>query len=116
MPVAVRITAARARMGPDDVTYRSVGAAQELDRQSIAEWLDRIGVSGWFRELLDVAFTTEFGQEIDRQSALNFLTTIDPVAQPFRRCTARATSASTCAVATTSSRRRWPGAWTARSK
>jgi monoamine oxidase len=84
LPVAVRITAARARMGPDDVTYRSVGAAQELDRQSIAEWLDRIGVSGWFRELLDVAFTTEFGQEIDRQSALNFLTTIDPVAQPFR--------------------------------
>ena len=84
LPVAVRITAARARLGPDDVTYRSAGAAQELDRLSIAEWLDRIGVSGWFRELLDVAFTTEFGLEIDRQSALNFLTTIDPVAQPFR--------------------------------
>jgi monoamine oxidase len=84
LPVAVRIAAARARLGQDDVTYRSEGAAQELDRLSVAEWLDRIEVPRWFRQLLDVAFTTEFGLEIDRQSALNFLTTIDTVAEPFR--------------------------------
>ena len=84
LPVAVRITAARARLGPDDITYRSEGAARELDHLSVAEWLDRVAVPGWFRQLLDVAFTTEFGLEIDRQSALNFLTTIDPVAEPFR--------------------------------
>ena len=82
--MAVRITAARARLGPDDITYRSEGAARELDHLSVAEWLDRVPVPGWFRQLLDVAFTTEFGLEIDRQSALNFLTTIDPVAEPFR--------------------------------
>jgi len=84
LPVAVRIAAARARLGQDDVTYRSAGAARELDRLSVAEWLDRIEIPRWFRQLLDVAFTTEFGLEIDRQSALNFLTTIDTVAEPFR--------------------------------
>src|SRR5690606_33920793 len=38
--------------------------------------LDRNGVSGWLRKLIDVAYTTEMGLETDRQSALNFLTFI----------------------------------------
>jgi monoamine oxidase len=50
---------------------------------SIAEWLDREGVGGWFRTLLDVGYTTEYGLEIDRQSALNFLLMIDPNPDPF---------------------------------
>ena len=33
-------------------------------------------VSGWLRKLIDVAYTTEMGLEIDQQSALNFLTFI----------------------------------------
>jgi hypothetical protein len=41
---------------------------------SITQWFDRNGVSGWLRKLLDVAYTTEMGLEIDQQSALNFLT------------------------------------------
>ena len=43
---------------------------------SIAQWLDRNGVSGWLRKLIDVAYTTEMGLEIDQQSALNLLTFI----------------------------------------
>jgi len=82
-PVAARIQAALARFGREEVTYRSTGAARDLDRTSVAEWFDRNEVGGWFRQMLDVAFTTEFGLEVDRQSALNFLTTIDPMAQPF---------------------------------
>ncbi len=82
-PLAARIEAAVARVGRKGVTYRSTGAAPEIDRMSVAEWFDRNEVSGWFRELLDVGFTTEFGQEIDRQSALNFLTMIDPSTQRF---------------------------------
>jgi monoamine oxidase len=82
-PLAARIEAAVARVGRKGITYRSTGAAQEIDRMSVAEWFDRNEVSGWFREMLDVGFTTEFGQEIDRQSALNFLTTIDPGTQRF---------------------------------
>ena len=45
-----------------------------LDATSIAQWLDRNGVRGWLRTLLDVAYTTEMGLEIDQQSALNLLT------------------------------------------
>jgi monoamine oxidase len=43
---------------------------------SIAQWLDRQQVSGWLRKLIDVAYTTEMGLEIDHQSALNLLTFI----------------------------------------
>ena len=49
---------------------------RELDALSIAQWFDRNGVTGWLRKLLDVAYTTEMGLEIDQQSALNFLTFI----------------------------------------
>ena len=44
---------------------------------SITQWLDRNGVSGWLRKLIDVAYTTEMGLEIGEQSALNLLTFID---------------------------------------
>ncbi len=49
---------------------------RELVELSIAQWFDRNGVTGWLRKLLDVAYTTEMGLEIDQQSALNFLTFI----------------------------------------
>jgi monoamine oxidase len=45
----------------------------ELDRLSIAEYLDRIGAAGPIRELLAVAYLTEYGLEIERQSALNLV-------------------------------------------
>ena len=51
-------------------------AFRALDAMSIADWLDANGVSGWLRKLIDVAYTTEMGLEIDEQSALNFLTFI----------------------------------------
>jgi len=67
---------------PDDFdpTYHNLSGAQALDRMTIAEWLDRAGVSGWARELLDVAFTTEYGMPLDGQSALNMLTMIQVAA------------------------------------
>lgn len=84
-PVAAAIERDLSRyVGENDVTWRSPGDAAVLDRQTIAEWLDRQGVSGWIRELLDVAYTTEFGLEIGEQSALNLLTMIDTSLDPFR--------------------------------
>lgn len=84
VPVARRITADLKPLGDDpDVGYRDTPpGALPLDRMSIAQWLDNAGVSGWFRRLLDVAYTTEYGLPTDRQSALNFLLMIDP--DPFR--------------------------------
>lgn len=49
-----------------------------LDNMSIAQYFDRIGLNGWLRDLLDVAYVTEYGQPIEMQTALNFLWMISP--------------------------------------
>jgi monoamine oxidase len=74
-PVAAAIMRDMQNVGEEITTYDPAGATQ-LDRMTIAEWLDRHGISGWIRTLLDVGYTTEFGLEIDQQSALNLLTMI----------------------------------------
>lgn len=84
-PIAARVERDRATIGGDgSVTYREPNGAEALDRVSIAEWLDGAGVTGWMRSLLQVGYTTEYGLEADRQSALNFLLMIDPKPDPFR--------------------------------
>jgi len=80
-----RIEAALATIeGDGSVTYDAPAGAEPLDRTSLAAWLDGAGVSGWFRDLLDVAYTTEYGLETADQSALNLLLMIDPDPEPFR--------------------------------
>lgn len=51
---------------------------------SLAAWLDRAGVSGWVRSLLDVAYTTEYGLEPQAQSTLNLLLMIELAGNEFR--------------------------------
>lgn len=78
VPVAAQLDADRKSWSDDfDPTYRNPQGAESLDRMTIAQWLDRAGASGWIRELLDVAFLTEYGMPIDGQSALNLLTMIE---------------------------------------
>ena len=85
IPIAARIESDLARMGDGEVTWQTrSAAAADLDRMTLAQWLDGAGVNGWFRKLLDIGFTTEYGLEIDRQSALNLLTMIDTTPEPFR--------------------------------
>ena len=84
LPLVRPIESAVAAIAADDVTYATPGGAEALDRMSITQWLDGAGVSGWFRRLLDVAYTTEYGLEPGEQSALNFLLMIDPDPTPFR--------------------------------
>lgn len=70
---------------PDaEITYATPGGAEALDRLSMTQWLDRSGASGWLRTLIEVAFTTEMGLDCEEQSALNFLTFIDPATERFR--------------------------------
>lgn len=83
-PIAARIEAELSTIGGDgDVTYRSPNGGERLDRMSVAEWLDSAGATGWVRDLLDVGYTTEYGLETDRQSALNLLLMIAPDPDPF---------------------------------
>jgi monoamine oxidase len=70
---------------PDaEITYSSPGGCEALDRETMTHWLDRNGASGWLRKLIEVAYTTEMGLECNEQSALNFLTFIDPGTEAFR--------------------------------
>jgi len=48
-----------------------------IERMSLAEYLQHIGVSGVLYTLIDVAYTTEYGLDIEEQSAINFLMLID---------------------------------------
>jgi monoamine oxidase len=83
-PLAARIASEVESIGADDVTHTAPARGARLDRMPLSQWLDSEGVSGWFRTLLDVAYTTEYGLETDRQSALNLLLMIDPDPDPFR--------------------------------
>ncbi len=76
-PLVPAITTDVAALGEGALDYSDRNPAfRALDAMSIADWLDKHGVSGWLRKLIDVAYTTEMGLEIDQQSALNFLTFI----------------------------------------
>lgn len=83
VPLARQVAAAVANLR-SDLTYRDAAGAESLDRLSIAEWLDRAGASGWARELIEVAYTTEYGREVDEQSALNLVFVLDPGGDPDR--------------------------------
>jgi len=84
-PVVARLAEDRSGWADDfDPTFRNPLGVESLDQMSLAEWLDRAGVSGWVRELLEVGYTTEMGLPVDRQSALNFLTMIEADASDFR--------------------------------
>jgi len=63
---------------PESITYKDFGNADTFDRMSIAVYLDAKGISGWLRNMLDVAFTTEYGLDITEQSAINLLFLFDP--------------------------------------
>jgi monoamine oxidase len=76
MPVAQAIERELAGLGDGDITYQNAQGAEALDRLTITGWLDRAGVSGTLRKLIEVAYTTEMGLDCEEQSALNLLTLI----------------------------------------
>jgi monoamine oxidase len=82
-PIAAKIDETWETITGEYVTYQEPNNAGPVDALSIAEWLDQAGAEGWFRELLDVAYTTEYGLEIAEQSSLNFLMLIDSTPEPF---------------------------------
>src|SRR5205085_7817955 len=84
VPIARAIARDQAVLGDYALDPSSPPSVVALDRLSLAGWLDREGVSGWIRSLLEVAYETEMGLAVEQQSALSLLTLIDADAQPFR--------------------------------
>lgn len=72
-PIAAKIDAAWETISGDDVTYAAPNGGEAIDNMTIAEWLQKAGVSGWMYRLLEVGYVTEYGLELDRQSAWNLL-------------------------------------------
>jgi monoamine oxidase len=72
-PLTPAIERDQARLPDADITYAATHGLQDLDALSLAQWLDREGVDGWLRALIDVAYTTEMGAEPELQSALNLI-------------------------------------------
>lgn len=72
VPLAKQILADYDSMG-EVVDYKTEGGGTAFDRQSMAQYFDKIGASGWMRELLEVAYVTEYGLDPGEQAALNFI-------------------------------------------
>jgi monoamine oxidase len=72
VPLAKQILEHYDSMG-EVVNYETEGGGGAFDRISISEYFDKIDAKGWMRELLEVAYVTEYGLEADEQSALNFI-------------------------------------------
>ena len=83
-PVAAAIDAAWETIEGETVDYRTPAGGEEIDRTSLGAWLRAVEPAPWFQTLLDVAYTTEYGLEIDEQSAWNLLRMIDTNPDPFR--------------------------------
>ncbi|HNI31578.1 MAG TPA: NAD(P)/FAD-dependent oxidoreductase [Chitinophagales bacterium] len=47
--------------------------AIRLDKLSLDEYLAKIGITGWLKELLRCAYLSEFGLDLEDNSALNFI-------------------------------------------
>jgi monoamine oxidase len=61
---------------PEDISAGTTGMAADLDRLSLEEYLDKRGVTGWFRDLIIAAYVAEFGLDAGEQSCLNLLTLV----------------------------------------
>ena len=83
-PLAAAVARDKATLPEEQITYQAPGGTQALDNETLSHWLDRNGASGWLRTLIEVAYTCEMGLQCDQQSALNFLTFIDPDTTKFK--------------------------------
>lgn len=73
-PLAHRISRDLQKLQTTDITYQLPSPeAVALDRLSLAEYLDQEPVSPVIRDLVRVAYITEFGRDAEAQSCLNML-------------------------------------------
>jgi monoamine oxidase len=84
LPVSRRLVWDLATLESDWVSYEEPAGGEALDRTTLADWLAGVETEAWFKKLLDVAYTTEYGLEIAEQSALNLHLLIDANPSPFR--------------------------------
>jgi monoamine oxidase len=72
VPLAKQIQEDYDSMG-EVVNYETEGGGAVFDKMPMAKYFDKIGATGWMRELLECAYVTEYGLDAAEQSALNFI-------------------------------------------
>lgn len=73
VPIANQISADLQAIDRFDTYATFDPTTAQLDRLSLAEYLDRIPTSDVVRQIINVAYMTEYGLEADQQSCLNLL-------------------------------------------
>ncbi len=68
--------AADAEKLPPSLTDLRTSPARSLDLLSLESYFAGLGIEGWLRSLLEIAFVTENGLELGEQSALNLITMV----------------------------------------
>jgi monoamine oxidase len=82
-PLASKIKADLQAVG-DELSYQDfTESAEKLDYLSLAQYLDQAETSTIVRQLLRIAYTTEYGRDPEEQSALNLLFLIGTEANSF---------------------------------
>lgn len=76
-PLAVKIASDAARLSSDITAKKHSKIDAEFDAISISEYLDHIGATGWIRNLIEVAYVTEYGLDAAELSCINLLSLID---------------------------------------
>ncbi len=58
---------------PEIRNYTTAAAIEKFDKQSVTDYISALGIKGWLKNFICTIFTSEFGMEASKQSALNFL-------------------------------------------
>ncbi|HNP23862.1 MAG TPA: FAD-dependent oxidoreductase [Panacibacter sp.] len=63
----------------DEINYKSSSDTDKrFDQMSIMQYIDSLGITGWFRSFIYNSYTAEYGMEATEQSAISFLGVFDP--------------------------------------
>ncbi len=63
----------------DEIGFETFSKAdQQFDNMSIMDYIDGVGVKGWMREMFDMAYTSEYGTDAAKQSAISMLSIFNP--------------------------------------
>ncbi len=72
-PFVARMEKDAAWLEADWEALASDKVVRDLDNTSLSAYLGSIGITGWLKALLEVAFVTEYGGDADAQSCFNML-------------------------------------------
>lgn len=85
VPLAQKIEQDLVAIGNGDINYRVASSnAKKFDRLSITEYLETASIEPILRQMLALAYTTEYGREASEQSCLNLLFLIGTQTDKFQ--------------------------------